>query len=417
MQGHRRHPQVLRRRRFILSVKGQAGEIEAASLLLVGMNVTNARRQQLLQAIADLNPGYFALVMATGIVSVATNQQGWHVIATVLFAINLLAYVVLWLLTLARVATCFPRVAADVMDHARSPGFFTLIAGTCVIGSQCITLVGNVTAALVLWLFSAALWFVFTYAFFALAMVRSTKPSLGSGIDGSWLLTVVATQAVVFLGALLAPHIVPANGRFLFAMLVLWMAGCMLYLLIIGMIFQRLIFLPISAQTLTSPYWINMGALAITTLAGAKLILMSSRSLFISGTLPFLKGFTLFFWAAGTWWIPLFIVLGAWRYLVARYPVRYSPEYWAMVFPLGMYAAATYLLAHALSTPPLLDVARVGVYIALLAWVAVFAGMLLTLARTLTGRPAASSEPDRGPVPLESIHDVQRGRSDHVEEM
>src|ERR1700720_2458723 len=33
---------------------------------------------------------------------------------------------------------------------------------------------------------------------------------------------------------------------------------------------------------------------------------------------PFIGGFTLFFWATGTWWIPLLVIVGFWRHVVER---------------------------------------------------------------------------------------------------
>ncbi|MBS1252690.1 MAG: putative membrane protein [Anaerolineales bacterium] len=80
----------------------------------------------------------------------------------------------------------------------------------------------------------------------------------------------------------------------------------------------------LSPETLTPPYWINMGAVAITTLAGATLMLNTSQWTFLGEILPFLKGFTLFFWATGTWWIPLLFILGAWRHLYKRFPLGYG---------------------------------------------------------------------------------------------
>ncbi|MGZ6962503.1 MAG: SLAC1 family transporter, partial [Ilumatobacteraceae bacterium] len=36
------------------------------------------------------------------------------------------------------------------------------------------------------------------------------------------------------------------------------------------------------------------------------------------------------------------IAIGIWRHIVRRVPLRYHPSYWALVFPLGMYGAATF---------------------------------------------------------------------------
>src|SRR3546814_12513952 len=80
----------------------------------------------------------------------------------------------------------------------------------------------------------------------------------------------------------------------------MFLIGCMLYLSIITLIFYRLTFLHLTTAEFTPPYWINMGAVAITTLAGSTLILNGGDQALIRGLMPFLKGFTLFFWAAAT---------------------------------------------------------------------------------------------------------------------
>ena len=40
-----------------------------------------------------------------------------------------------------------------------------------------------------------------------------------------------------------------------------------------------------------------------------------------------LKGLTLLFWATGSWWIPLLLIPGVWRYLIRRFPFQYDPLY------------------------------------------------------------------------------------------
>ena len=142
---------------------------------------------------------------------------------------------------------------------------------------------------------------------------------------------------------------------------------------------------------LTPPYWINMGAMAISTLAGATLLSAAQYSELLRSIAPFVKGLTLLFWATATWWIPMLVILGVWRHGYMRYRLTYDPQYWGVVFPLGMYTVATFRLAHAVDQLYLLAIPRVFIYFALTAWCAVFAGLISSsLSRT---RPSASRVP------------------------
>ncbi|HLR47398.1 MAG TPA: tellurite resistance/C4-dicarboxylate transporter family protein, partial [Deinococcales bacterium] len=167
-----------------------------------------------------------------------------------------------------------------------------------------------------------------------------------------------------------------------------FLAGTVLYLLVIGLIFYRFTFLPVTPAQLTAPYWINMGALAITTLAGLSLLEASPALPELAGLQPLLPGLALLFWSFGTWWIPLLVVFGAWRHFVARHPLSYSPEYWGLVFPLGMYSVATRKLQELFAFEVLGVVAQVFALLGFAAWLLTLTGMLLSW---LPGRRAGAA--------------------------
>jgi len=338
------------------------------------MNATSYR-----SAVADLFPGYFALVMATGIISIACFFLEMRTLAFVLLVINVVAFAVLWLLLLLRLLFFFPRVADDMNNHVRGPGFFTVVAGTSVLGSQLLIVAGQFRVASLLWLVALILWAVIMYTFFAAMTVRENKPTIEAGLNGSWLLVVVATQSISVLGTLLVAQFTPYREAILFFTLCMFLLGCMLYIPLITLIFYRFTFVNVTTASLTPPYWINMGAVAITTLAGARLIIAASEGSMLGDVMPFLKGFTLFFWAAGTWWIPLLLILGFWRHVYRRFPLRYDPQYWGMVFPFGMYTVCTFQLSRALNFPPLLIIPRYFIYLALAGWLAVSFGLIYSL--------------------------------------
>jgi len=136
-----------------------------------------------------------------------------------------------------------------------------------------------------------------------------------------------------------------------------------------------------------------MGAMAISTLAGARLVENAPDAWFLSSLLPFLKGFTIFYWATGTWWIPMLAILAVWRYAYPRFPLAYDPLYWGAVFPLGMYAAATREMARTMKLDFLLSVPSVFIFVALTAWTLTFVGMLATLWRFFSADAAFQAEP------------------------
>jgi len=340
------------------------------------MNKSKAESNFVLRASANLFPGYFALVMATGIISIACYLMEKRTLAFALLAINTIAFVLLSLLLLIRLLLFFPRVKEDINNHMRGPGFFTVVAGTSVLGSQLLIVGNEARIASVLWILALLLWAIIMYTFFAAMTIRENKPSIESGLNGAWLLAVVATQSISVLGTLLVSHYAGYREPILFFTLCMFLLGCMLYIPLITLIFYRFTFVDVTTASLTPPYWINMGAVAITTLAGARLIIAAPEWTLLNDTLPFLKGFTLFFWAAGTWWIPLLFILGFWRHVYRKFPLRYDPQYWGMVFPFGMYTVCTFQLSKAINFPPLMVIPRYFIYLALAGWFIVSFGLI-----------------------------------------
>ena len=335
-------------------------------------------------AIATLFPGYFALVMATGIVSIGAHFLGMEPIAQGLLWFNVAAYLILWALTIMRVTKYHVLFMADLTSHGRSVLFLTIVAGTCVLGNQLAILTPNLLSiAAALWVFGLALWLILIYTFFAVVTVREPKPAFENVINGSWLLVVVSTESLCVLGALVDSTL--GGTKFvLFIALAMYLIGALLYIPFITLILYRWMFFSMKPTELTPPYWINMGALAISTLAGSRLLLTVKDWDFLQDVAPFIQGLTLLYWCMATWWIPLLIIVGIWRHVGQHVLLRYDPQYWAMVFPLGMYTVATFVLIKAMNLTMLSFIPQIFVFIALLAWLLTFLGLARQLMSSLT---------------------------------
>jgi tellurite resistance protein TehA-like permease len=331
------------------------------------------------ELVRELHPASFAFVMATGIVAIALQLQRARALAIALMAIGAAGYVVLWVLSVARLAAAPQSMLDDVSDFGRGVGYFTTVAATGVVGAAFVVVLPSPGVAHVLWWVSLCLWLGVTYAVFTAYTVKENKPSLAQGIHGGWLLAVVATQAVANLAALLQPHVGGGGEPMCFVAVAAWLAGGTLYVWIISLIFYRYTFFTLHPADLMPPYWVNMGAMAISTLAGASLLAHEQDQALVRALLPFIRGMTLLFWSTATWWIPMLLILGAWRHVYRRYRLAYDPLYWGAVFPLGMYSVCTYRLAAAMQLPFLMPLAAAFAWIAFAVWSVAFVGLLRSM--------------------------------------
>jgi tellurite resistance protein TehA-like permease len=328
--------------------------------------------------------------MATGIVSTAAWLLGVPWLARALLGLNAVLYLGLVALSLWRLAAFPARVGAQFASHARGPGFLTAVAGTCVLGSQVVVVAGQPRLATALWGVGVVLWAGLLYPLLFVLTVRVGKPAFDEGLNGGWMLIVVATQSISVLGTLVAPTLGVLVEPALAFTLAVFLLGALLYVVLLALVLYRVLFFPLGPAQLTPPYWITMGAVAITTLAGALLVLAAERAAVLRELGPFLKGMTVMAWAMASWWLPLLLLLGAWRHLVRRVPLHYDVEYWSLVFPLGMYTAATIRVADAIGWTFLRPLARVTGAAALVAWALTFAGLLHRLRRRDAAHPGGA---------------------------
>lgn len=325
-----------------------------------------------------LHPAYFALVMATGIVALAAWVHGLYVLSNILFWLNALFFIALIAMTGVRIVRYPGAFTADLNNHRRGIGFFTIVAAFSVFGSELVIQMQAAALAVFLWIAAATLWLVVTYGILTVLASRPDKPGPANGIGGSWLIMVVATQSVSILTVLvLTSHVLTGlQEPLMFMALILWLSGGAIYLWLAALIFFRYMFLPMPPEDFTPHQWINMGAAAISVLGGTILLGQTGLSPLVAELTPFVKGLTLLFGAVASWWIPLLVALGAWRHLIRGVPLSYDPLCWGGIFPLGMYSVCTYKLAETLGIAFLMPLSTMFMIVAVGGWMAAFAGLV-----------------------------------------
>jgi tellurite resistance protein TehA-like permease len=340
-------------------------------------------------AVATLFPGYFAMVMATGIVAIAAFQQDSRGLAELLYVIAAVAYGVLIVLTLLRLARFGRLLVADLTSHAKGFAFLTVVAGTNVLGSASAVVHGWWDLAWILWWISLGLWALLLYSTLIAVVVGSPKPAFGAGINGTWFLLTVSTESIAVLGALLlARH---PSDILAFVCLAAFLLGIVLYLIVITLVFLRWTFRELEPTEVDPPAWISAGAVAITVLAGSNLLGAATVSPRLERLAPVLEGLVTLAWATATFWFPLMIAIGVWRHFVRRVPLRYHPAFWALVFPLGMYSAASFRMFAAIELGTIDWLPKAAFAVALIAWTATFVGLAHLGLTTLTNRDRSAA--------------------------
>lgn len=334
----------------------------------------NAPADAIASNVRTLFPGYFAMVMATGIIAIGSLQQDLVWLADGLYVIAAVTYVVLVVLLVSRIVLAPKLFAADVTSHAKGFAFLTTVAATNVLGAASALVHGWWDLAWGLWWLSLGLWAFFVYATLFAVVLKGPKPGLDHGINGTWFLLTVATESVVVLGALQLPR--HPSDAFAFGLLAAFALGLVLYLIVMTMVFLRWTFSELDPREADPPAWVAAGAVAITVLAGSNLLNARAESDRIERLVPFIEGIVVLAWATATFWFPLMVAIGVWRHVLNRVPLRYHPSYWALVFPLGMYGAATFRMEGAIGLEALDLLPKATLAVALTAWTAAFVGLV-----------------------------------------
>lgn len=314
----------------------------------------------------DLYPGYFAMTMATGIISVALKMQSFFQLAEVFYYITIITWVVMTILYTWRLVK-FPKAVLDNLTNPRTTFiFFTFVAATDIAGIL-LHQHGFIKLAIVCWFIAFIYWSALMYFGFA-SLTFANKKREVNVVHGGWLILIVGTQSLVLLGTQIAADLGEYAAYMMVEIHMLWSLGMIFYAIFVTIFCYRIFFFSMQAKDYSPLMWVIMGAAAISANAGSSLLLTDPVIPLLGDLRPSVQMISIMLWTWATWWIPLLVMIGIWKHFYKKVPLTYEPTMWSIIFPLGMYTVATNNLALSSEFTPLLHLSHVMLYIAVISW-------------------------------------------------
>jgi tellurite resistance protein TehA-like permease len=313
-------------------------------------------------------PASGAVVMGTGIVSIALSLDRHETISRVLLVLDAVIWVALIVLLPARAARDHGRFRADV----RTPAALTSVAGTAVLGTR-LTLLGWDWAGVASLMIAFLLW----AALLAPVLEHWRTPTVGAS-----LVLTVSTESLAVLAATLA---IRDHAH--------WLLVAALAPFGLGLAFYVFVIARFDLDQLAvgrGDHWITGGALAISTLAAGKITTGAKTLAVLGGASGTLKSVSLGLWALTMLWLPVLLLAEA-----LRLRLIYDVRRWSTVFPVGMYAACSFAVGQAAHASAITSFARAWVWVALVVWLIVFAAMLRGGLHVVRGKPPPPVDPPR----------------------
>jgi tellurite resistance protein TehA-like permease len=328
----------------------------------------------LAQAVRGCDPRAFAMVMASGIVSVALRQAGSPPLSAALLWIASAGFVVLVIGSVWR-AVWFPADArSDLTRPDRVFSCFAIAAAASVLAARLADRSQHdVVAALTA--FTVLAWAAACCAVIAfLVGGAGTRRSI-TDVNGTWQLWVVGTASVAIAAAsAYAAGLVP-DRLAAWAAIAAWPAAALLYVLVTALVVTRLLRVGLAPGDLFAPYWVTMGAASITVLAAAQVLHITGPTV-LAASRPALTDLALAYWSVATALVPALTVIGIVRWLRGRAAKGFRRELWMIVFPAGMYATASMQIGAEAGVRQIHEIGTAAVWVATPVWAVVFAWMI-----------------------------------------
>jgi tellurite resistance protein TehA-like permease len=310
----------------------------------------------------SFSPTAWAEVMSAGIVSIALWLDHQETLSRILLVVAATLWLTFAVLVPVRAVLDRGRFLADV----RTPVALGSVGAAATLGTGLTTILGLRWAGIALLAIALLVW---------LALLAPVLGNWKTPTVGASLLLAVSTESLAVLAATLAPS---EHAQ--------WLLVCALVLLALGLGFYAVVmsrFDPRQLGTGHGDHWITGGALAISALAAGKIAAGAQALTVLGGGGGFLKDLPVVLWGLAILWLPLLLLAETLR------PRLHSDvSRWSTVFPLGMYAACSFVVGAVASSGPITSFARVWVWVTVAAWTVVFVAMVHRAINALVAQPS-----------------------------
>jgi tellurite resistance protein TehA-like permease len=335
-----------------------------------------------IRAVRDADPRCFAMVMATGIVSVALRLAGQPDLSAALLWVAAAAFAVLVMASAWRVVAFGRDVRRELRRPDRLFSYFAFPAAASVLAAR---LAGrgqpDLTAALTA--VTVLTWIVLTGVVLTFLAAWPGPRRASTDVNGTWQLWVVGTQSTAIAATSAYAAGALPGWPAVWVAVIAWAAGAALYLVVTALVVTRLRVAGLAPGEPVAPYWVTMGAASITVLGAAQAVAVTDvvGSAALAGVRTGLTDLGLAFWSVATGLIPALATFGLIRWRRGLTPPGFRREWWMIVFPAGMYATASMRIGATAGIPVVRDTGTAATWIAAALWVAVFSWMALPRCR------------------------------------
>ncbi|AIU69962.1 C4-dicarboxylate ABC transporter [Thermococcus eurythermalis] len=291
-----------------------------------------------MERVRNFNPAWFASVMGTGAVAIASYKYSsyWSPLKEVGIALtylNVVLYVALLIPWILRWILYRKDALEDLRHPSKGHFYGTSGAATIVLAAQFLAVLHNQTVAWYLWLWGLVLTFIF-------AFWMSYEVFIAGEVDlrhlsPAWYIPPVALVILPF-GAAFTRTTTGYTQEFVTIVNYLgWGAGFFLYLVLYAVVTLRFIRHELMPPQMAPLIWMNLGPIgasitALFALVNNSSIATSKDPLFI---------FAFFLWGLGFWWLIMAVALTL--HYIRNMSLPYSLSWWAFIFPLGAFTNAT----------------------------------------------------------------------------